>query len=77
MIDAFEAVTMALGMGKVGDVNNDGVVDLEDLLAVLAAWGDCGGGGGGGGGECPEDVNDDGTVDLEDLLLVLANWSGK
>ena len=49
-----------------GDVNGDGVVDVLDLLAVIAAWGNPGG---------PEDVNGDGIVDVLDLLLVLANWS--
>jgi hypothetical protein len=48
-----------------GDVNGDGVVDVLDLLLVLAAWGNPGG---------PEDINGDGIVDVLDLLEVLANW---
>jgi hypothetical protein len=50
-----------------GDATGDGIVDVEDLLAVLAAWGPCNG--------CPADVNDDGVVDVGDILIVLANWS--
>jgi hypothetical protein len=50
-----------------GDVTGDNVVDVEDLLAVLAAWGDIGG--------FPEDVNGDGVIDVDDLLIVLANWA--
>ena len=50
-----------------GDVDGDGVVDVVDLLAVLAAWGPC--------EDCPEDLNGDGVVDVLDLLIVLANWS--
>ncbi len=49
-----------------GDVTDDGEVDVLDLLAILAAWGAT--------GDMPEDINDDGVVDLTDLLLVLAIW---
>ena len=52
--------------GITGDVNGDGVVDVLDLLLLLAAWGNLGG---------PEDVNGDGVVDVLDLLLLLANWT--
>jgi len=47
------------------DVNGDGVVDVLDLLAILAAWGQSG---------VPADVNGDGIVDVLDLLEVLAAW---
>jgi hypothetical protein len=47
------------------DINSDGVVNVLDLLAVLAAWGAAGG---------PEDINNDGTVNVLDLLLVLGAW---
>ena len=50
----------------VGDVNSDGTVDIDDLFAILAAWGPCDG--------CPEDVNADGVVDIDDIFEVLANW---
>jgi hypothetical protein len=52
----------------VGDVNGDDVVDVQDLIAVIAAWGPC-------GEECPADLNGDGVVDVLDLLIVLVNWS--
>ena len=48
------------------DVTGDGVVDVLDLLAVLAAWGQT--------GELPEDITGDGLVDTLDLLEVLAAW---
>jgi hypothetical protein len=47
------------------DVNGDNVVDVLDLLAVLAAWGNTGG---------VEDINADGIVDVLDLLELLAAW---
>lgn len=54
--------------GVPGDATGDGVVNFADILAVLAAWGDCPG--------CPADVNGDGVVDFADILIVLGNWTG-
>lgn len=51
-----------------GDVDGDGAVDFADLLALLAAWGDC-------PPPCPSDLDGDGTTGFADLLLVLAGWS--
>ncbi len=54
-----------------GDVNDDGVVNVTDLLAVIGAWGNC-------PHPCPADVapfpNGDGMVNVTDLLLVISNW---
>lgn len=49
-----------------GDVNEDGAVDVSDLLIVLADWGTCVG--------CPADIDADGLVNVNDLLILLANW---
>lgn len=48
------------------DIDGDGMVDFNDLLAVISAWGTCEG--------CNADVNNDLSVDLSDLLTVLASW---
>ncbi len=48
-----------------GDVNGDGVVNVEDLLAVIAAW---------GSDDAAADINGDGIVNVEDILIVIANW---
>lgn len=48
------------------DFNEDGMVDVNDLLLLIAAWGSC--------DTCPEDLNSDGVVDVNDLLLVIAAW---
>jgi hypothetical protein len=53
-----------------GDVNGDGVVDVNDLLELLAAWGPCP-----PGPSCPADFDDNGEVDITDLLFLLANWT--
>ncbi|MHC4947101.1 MAG: hypothetical protein ACYTG1_02410 [Planctomycetota bacterium] len=51
------------------DVDGNGDVGVNDLLAVLAAWGTCP-----GGLPCPEDVTGDLRVLVDDLLAVLAQW---
>ncbi|UCD76841.1 MAG: VCBS repeat-containing protein [Phycisphaerales bacterium] len=58
------------GVPLYGDVNDDGVVDIDDIFAILAAWGPCD-----DPEDCPEDINGDGMVDIDDLFEVLANWS--
>lgn len=53
-----------------GDTNGDGVVDVDDLLNVIVAWGPCPP----PPANCPADVNDDGVVNVDDLLMVIINW---
>jgi hypothetical protein len=48
-----------------GDVDESGIVDVSDLLAVIDQWGLT---------KSPADVNDDGIVDVSDLLIVIGNW---
>jgi hypothetical protein len=48
-----------------GDINYDRTVNTEDLLALLAAWGDS---------PPPYDINGDGVVNIADLLELLGNW---
>jgi hypothetical protein len=48
------------------DVNGDGVVGIDDLLAIVAAWGPCEG--------CTADINWNGIVDVNDLLATLAAY---
>ena len=48
------------------DVNGDGTVSVDDLLAVISAYNStC---------SCPEDVTGDGLVNIGDLLAVLAAY---
>jgi hypothetical protein len=54
-----------------GDATGDDIVSFDDVLAVLAAWGDCLP----PPAPCPADLDGNGTVNFQDLLLVLANWS--
>lgn len=47
----------------------DGVVNIADLLAVIANWGPCP-----PTGNCAADINGSFAVGVDDLLLVIANW---
>jgi len=48
------------------DITDDGLVNVEDLLAVISAWGVCSG--------CDADLNGDGFVNVADLLAVINGW---
>ena len=47
----------------------DGVVDVNDLLALFASWGAC-------PSPCAADLSEpaDGVVDVNDLLALFAKW---
>jgi hypothetical protein len=56
-----------------GDVTGDGVVDADDFVAVILAWGVCV-----DPLNCPADVTPlggDGLVNADDLIAVIALWS--
>jgi len=65
-LDDIQFVTTS-GSGLLGDVNCDGDVNITDLLAVVAMWGEC-------VDVCNEDIVPDGTIDVSDLLLVIGSW---
>lgn len=48
------------------DIDGDGTVDVNDLLAVIGDWGSC--------PDCDTDINDDTVVDVNDVLSVIAAW---
>jgi hypothetical protein len=50
----------------VGDVDRDGRVNVDDIVAVIIAWGD--------GATSPADLNGDGIVNAIDLALVLGGY---
>jgi len=47
------------------DINNDGFVDVDDLLQLITSWGDKGG---------PADIDGDGIVGVSDLLELISAW---
>ena len=48
-----------------GDVTADGEVSVNDILAIISAWGGC---------VCVEDLTNDSAVSVEDLLIVLEHY---
>lgn len=52
-----------------GDLDDNGTVNVSDMLALLGAWGECP-----GKGECPEDLDGNGSVNVSDLLVLLGAW---
>jgi aminopeptidase N len=58
-------------VNPLGDLDGDGLVNVTDFLALLAAWGPC-------PGPCPPlcagDLDGDCTVGVNDFLLLLAHW---
>ncbi|MBM3752292.1 MAG: hypothetical protein FJW21_14140 [Acidimicrobiia bacterium] len=49
-----------------GDVDGDGTVNIDDVIAVILAWGDV--------GPNPADLNGDGIVDGSDFGLILSAY---
>ncbi len=47
------------------DINNDGFVDVTDLLEIVGTWGQT---------NVPADINGDGIVNVQDLLAVIDAW---
>jgi hypothetical protein len=52
-----------------GDVNNDGVVNIVDVVRAAIMYGQTG-----SPGWIPEDINADGTIDITDVVLVANNY---
>ena len=53
------------GVNCPADLDGDDDVGFNDLLMMLAEWGNKGG---------PEDLDDSGTVDFGDVVALLAAW---
>lgn len=56
------------GVIVLGDVNGDGVVNVNDLIVIVTTWGWC-------PSLCPGDLSGDGAVNAVDLLIVIQQWS--
>ena len=50
-----------------GDIDADGTIGITDMLALLAAWGEC-------VDKCRPDLDADGFVGITDFLILLSNW---
>jgi hypothetical protein len=65
-----EQIPVLLRAGRSADGDQDGDVDANDLLAVLADWGTCPD----LPVDCPADSDGDGVVGVDDLLAVVGAW---
>jgi hypothetical protein len=66
-------LTLSVAMGEaqmcVADVTGNGLVDVDDLLIIINAWGACA-----NPKDCPADVTANGAVDVDDLLTIINAW---
>jgi hypothetical protein len=53
---------------KIGDIDGDGTVGINDFLSLLALWRPC------ATACCVADLDLDGNVGIVDFLLLLGNW---
>ena len=53
-------------VADISPAGGDLVVNIDDLLAVISAWGPC--------ASCVADINGDGQVNLDDLLAIINAW---
>ena len=60
------AAQAVLDLAPSADIDGDGVVDAEDLAALLVQWGTC--------ASCSADLTGDGQVGGADLAVLLAAW---
>jgi parallel beta-helix repeat protein len=58
------------GPGCPRDLSGDGTVDVDDLIALFAAWGSCPS----CTGPCPPDLNGDCLVNVIDLVDLMDGW---
>jgi hypothetical protein len=52
-----------------GDVNLDGIVNLDDLLLLIGVWGPV------APGQPPADFDNNRVVNIDDLLAIIGGWS--
>ncbi len=62
------ATLAAVTCTRAADIDASGVINVNDLLAVINSWGVC------TGLPCAGDVDNNGVVNVNDLLTVINNW---
>jgi hypothetical protein len=67
----YEDITVTVGNVLRSDVNDDGSVNVLDMIMIGQHWSETG-----AGGWIREDVNEDGTVNVLDATLIGQNWTG-
>ncbi len=64
-LDVAAATMLAPPAPTLGDLNNDGIVGINDFLIVIGSWGLV---------HSSADLDGDGSVGVGDFLIVLGNW---
>lgn len=67
---AVDDVRLRFG-GYGADIDGNGLIDVDDLVAIILSWGSCPG----AGTVCPADLNGDGEVNVVDYMLLLISWT--
>ncbi|MCH2137169.1 MAG: hypothetical protein MK101_11415 [Phycisphaerales bacterium] len=68
VLNSTDAGVMVLRALPSADVDGDGTVGIDDLLAIIGVWGPW-------AGPCGPDLDHDGIVGVDDLLILLGSWS--
>jgi hypothetical protein len=63
--DIFTIVPTSMLTPVTPDIDDNGIVNIDDLLSMLQDWGDA---------VSPADIDSDGLVNIDDLLMLLSNW---
>ena len=67
MVNAYAAVqAVDVETPCPGDIDGSGEIGVNDLLALISAWGPCGG--------CDADIDGNGSVGVNDLLALISAW---
>ncbi|MAI67666.1 MAG: hypothetical protein CMJ26_07295 [Phycisphaerae bacterium] len=64
-LDNFQLEIITCGASCLGDLDNDGFVNVSDLLAIIGAWNST---------DENADIDANGIVDVGDLLAAIGNW---
>jgi len=68
----FDVIGGLICLADIAPVGGNGTVNVEDLLAIIGAWGPCG-----NPNNCPADIAPAGgndVVNVEDLLAIIGGW---
>ena len=67
LVGTMEQTNILLARVCSADLDDNGSVDIDDLLAFISAWGPC-------TSACPADFDGNGEVAIDDLLILISAW---
>ncbi len=67
LVGTMEQTNILLARVCTADLDDNGSVDIDDLLAFISAWGPC-------TSACPADFDGNGEVAIDDLLILISAW---